>query len=168
MRASRQPLKHSSCMSGTIFQLIQCTATAPRGRLRTTCWREESGRRWRGQAGCGRWHDGWTQSYTVLGTARPSGSVEEGTVLALRFSSSRRIVLHLLCSSPADLLDANSIRARRGVRAVHEWISFLHGMACVAWRGAKRKRRAQAGSVASQLVAATPGTEITHCFTFSR
>ena len=88
MRASRQPLKHSSCMSGTIFQLIQCTATAPRGRLRTTCWREESGRRWRGQAGCGRWHDGWTQSYTVLGTARPSGSVEEGTVLAPHFSSS--------------------------------------------------------------------------------
>ena len=155
MRASRQPLKHSSCMSGTIFQLIQCTATAPRGRLRTTCWREESGRRWRGQAGCGRWHDGWTQSYTVLGTARPSGSVEEGTVLALRFSSSRRIVLHLLCSSPADLLDANSIPARRGVRAVLEWISFLHGPwhgLCGLWRGVercktKRKRRAQAGSV---------------------
>ena len=137
MRASRQPLKHSSCMPGTIFQLIQCTATAPRGRLRTTCWREESGRRWRGQAGCGRWHDGWTQSYTLLGTARPFRSVEEGTVLALRFSSSRRIVLHLLCSSPADLLDANSIPARRGVRAVQESISFLHGMACVARRGVK-------------------------------
>ena len=162
MRASRQPLKHSSCMSGTIFQLIQCTATAPRGRLRTTCWREESGRRWRGQAGCGRWHDGWTQSYTVLGTARPFRSVEEGTVLALRFSSSSRIVLHLLCSSPTDLFDANSIPARRGVRAVQESISFLHGMPCVAWRGVKRKRRAQAGSVDFQLVAATPQSEITH------
>ena len=106
MRASRQPLNHSPCMSGTIFQLIQCTATAPRGRLRTTCWREESGRRWRGQAGCGRWHDGWTQSYTVLGTARPSGSVEEGTVLAPRFSSSSRMVLYLFFSGPTDLLDA--------------------------------------------------------------
>ena len=100
MRASRQPLKHSSCMSDSRLQLIQGTATSPRGRLRTTCWREESGRRWRGQAGCGRWHDGWTQSYTVLGTARPFRSVEEGTVLALRFSSSRRIVLHLLSLRP--------------------------------------------------------------------
>ena len=162
MRASRQPLKHSSCMSDSRLQLIQCTATSPRGRLRTTCWREESGRRWRGQAGCGRWHDGWTRSYTVLGTARPSGSVEEGTVLALRFSSSFRIVLHLLCSNPTDLLDANSIPARSGEISVRESISFSHGMACVARKGTKPEAAREAESVDFQLGAWRTGISSTH------
>ena len=162
MRASRQPLKHSSCMSDSRLQLIQCTATSPRGRLCTTCWREESGRRWRGQAGCGRWHDGWTQSYTVLGTARPSGSVEEGTVLAPRFSSSSRMALYLFFSGPTDLLDANSIPARSGEKSVRESISFSHGMACVARKGTKPEAARASGSVDFQLVGWPSGNRLTH------
>ena len=98
---------------------------------------EPIGRGARGQAGGLRHSGGQAQSHVALVTARPLESAIDGTAWRLIFMVFRRSVLDLLISSPEEPADANSIRARRRVFAVHEWISFLRAVGCVAWRGLK-------------------------------